>query len=179
MKLTNSEKVWYCLIGNIVMMIVVLTMVCIFRDDKSKYFRIGPYDDLIVISIRIDTWNKWIILNLFIGLIKACDVLVNELGSPIIGFRVYNPDKTNIDDFNKNELNFLANSMWFTNSFRGILMSVVTITQIDIAFSGMIISELVSIVTVRHLLNTKTFTSTKTHNNTDNNPDDDVPLIDF
>ena len=156
-RLTNSQKVWLCLLGNLITMILVLVIVCIFRDDESKYFRFGPQSDLIVISIRIDTWNKWLLLNLFIGLVKGCDVLVNELGSPILGFRVYNPDKTEIDDFSKNELNFLANAMWFTNGFRTILMSVVSITQIDIAFSGMIISELVSIGTVRHLLNGKKF----------------------
>lgn len=157
-KLANNHKVWFCLLGNIITMILVLTIVCIFRDDESKYFRFGPQPDLIVISIRIDTWNKWLLLNFFIGLVKGCDVLVNELGSPILGFRVYNPDKLEIDDFTKNELNFLANAMWFTNGFRTILMSVITITQIDIAFSGMIISELVSIGTVRHLLNGKKFT---------------------
>lgn len=138
-------------------MVLVLVIVCIFRDDESKYFRFGPQPDLIVISIRIDTWTKWLLLNLFIGLVKGCDVLVNELGSPILGFRIYNPDKHEIDDFTKNELNFLANAMWFSNGFRTILMSVITITQIDIAFSGMLISEFVSIFTVRHLLNGKKF----------------------
>jgi hypothetical protein len=38
-----------------------------------------------------------------------------------------------------------------------VLMVVITITQADIAFSGMIVSEVVSIFTVRHLLNCKTF----------------------
>jgi hypothetical protein len=123
--------------------------------------------------------------------VKSCDVLVNELGSPILGFRVYDPDKTIIDDFTKNELNFLANAMWFTNGFRGVLMAVITVTQIDIAFSGMIISELVSIGTVRHLLNGKTFTKPRTDkdnhqdsnsNDNDNdknglNGEDDVPMI--
>jgi len=47
--------------------------------------------------------------------------------------------------------------MWFVNGFRTVLMAVITITQVDIAFSGMIISEIVSIFTVRHLLNSKTF----------------------
>ena len=47
--------------------------------------------------------------------------------------------------------------MWFVNGFRTVLMAVITITQVDIAFSGMIISEIVSIFTVRHLLNCKTF----------------------
>jgi hypothetical protein len=153
-------------------MTLVLVIVCIFRDEQSKYFRAGPYPDLIVISIKIDTWNKWIVLNLFIALIKSCDVLVNELGGPILGFSVYNPDKKNIIDFSKNELNLLANVMWFTNAFRGILMAVITVTQIDIAFSGMFISELVSIFTVRHLLNAKTFNKSQQN-------DDDVELLPY
>jgi hypothetical protein len=131
--------------------------VSIFRSEKSTYFKLGPSKDLIVISVEIDTWEKWILLNIFIWLVKGCDVLVNEIGSPILGFRVYNPDKKIIDDFTKNQLNFLANSMWFVNGFRTVLMAVITITQVDIAFSGMIISEIVSIFTVRHLLNCKKF----------------------
>jgi hypothetical protein len=138
-------------------MLLVLLIVSIFRSEKSTYFKLGPSKDLIVISVEIDTWEKWILLNLFIWLVKGCDVLVNEIGSPILGFRVYNPDKKIIDDFTKNQLNFLANSMWFVNGFRTVLMAVITITQVDIAFSGMIISEIVSIFTVRHLLNCKKF----------------------
>ena len=183
MKLENNHKVWFCLIGNVLTMIIVLIFVSIFRDDDSKYFRIGPNDDLIVISIRINTWTKWILLNLFISLVKGCDVLVNELGSPILGFRIYNPDKKEIDDFGKNELNFLANSMWFANGFRNILMAVITITQIDIAMCGMLISEIVSIFTIRHLLNTKKFikkdntsSNSKNINNTDSIYDD-IPLM--
>jgi hypothetical protein len=155
-------------------MILVLIFVCIFRDDSSKYFRFGPNEDLIVISILINTWNKWVGLILFIGIIKSCDVLVNELGSPILGFRIYNPDKKVIDDFTKNELNFLANAMWFTNSFRSVLMVVVNITQFDIALSGMIMSEIISIFTVRHLLNTKKFVKSKSENSADGNDNTDA-----
>ncbi len=171
--LTNSRKVWLCLIGNVIAMILVLIFVCIFRDDSSKYFRFGPNEDLIVISILINTWNKWFGLILFIGIIKSCDVLVNELGSPILGFRIYNPDKKVIDDFTKNELNFLANAMWFTNSFRSVLMVVVNITQFDIALSGMIMSEILSIFTVRHLLNTKKFVKGKSKNKSRSDGDGD------
>ena len=174
MKLSNSKKVWLCLIINFITMLFVLLIVSIFRSEKSTYFKFGPSNDLIVISVEIDTWKKWILLNIFIWMVKGCDVLVNEIGSPILGFRVYNPDKKIIDDFTKNELNFLANSMWFVNGFRTVLMAVVTITQVDIAFSGMIISEIVSIFTVRHLLNCKTFTkikNTKTNNNLEDEDD--------
>ena len=180
MKLTNNRKVWVCLFGNFITMIAVLCFVCIFRDDSSTYFRYGPHDDLIVISICINTWNKWVLLILFIGLIKSCDVLVNELGSPVLGFSIYNPDKKIIDEFTKNELNFLANAMWMTNGFRNILMAVVTVTQFDIALVGMLMSEFVSIFTIRHLLNTKKFTkqSRKEENigDGDANNEDDLLL---
>jgi hypothetical protein len=153
----NSKKVWFCLMGNVITMVLVLSLVCVFRSPKSTYFKFGPSPDLIVISVEIDTWRKWVLLNVFIWMVKGCEVLVNEIGSPILGFRVYNPDKKIIDDFSKNELHFLANAMWFVNGFRSVLMVVITITQADIAFSGMIVSEVVSIFTVRHLLNCKTF----------------------
>ena len=178
MALSNSKKVWLCLIVNFITMILVLIIVSIFRSEKSTYFKFGPSKDLIVISVEIDTWKKWILLNIFIWMVKGCDVMVNEIGSPILGFRVYNPDKKIIDDFTKNQLNFLANSMWFVNGFRTVLMAVITITQVDIAFSGMIVSEIVSIFTVRHLLNCKTFvikSNTKTNDEKEN--DDDTILM--
>jgi len=158
-KLKTNHKVWLCLLGNTLTMITIIILIIIFRDPSSKYFRLGPNDDLIVISVNINTWIKWSILLVVVGLIRGCEVLVNELGSPILGFRIYNPDCKTISDFTKNELNFLGNAMWFVNNFRGILMVVITITQFDIALISMFISELVSIYTVRHLLNEKEFIS--------------------
>ena len=175
MSISNSKKVWYCLIVNFITMMLVLIIVSIFRSEKSTYFKFGPSKDLIVISVEIDTWKKWILLNIFIWLVKGCDVMVNEIGSPILGFRVYNPDKKIIDDFTKNQLNFLANAMWFVNGFRTVLMAVITITQVDIAFSGMIVSEIVSIFTVRHLLNCKTFVKKSSTN--DEIEKEDISLL--
>ena len=172
--ITTRAKVWYCLIGNIVTMIMALTIVCVFRTPDSTYFRIGPSSDLVVISVAIDTWQKWILLNIFICLVKGCDVLVNEIGTPILGFSVYNPDKRVIDEFSKNELNFLANAMFFVNGIRAVLMAVVTVTQADIAFIGMFTSEFVSVFTTRHLLNAKTFTRASSKKN---KCDDDDLLI--
>jgi len=154
---SNKSKVIACIIGNYITAALVTIVVIVFRDPKGSYFRFGPSNDLLVISILIDTWVKWVLTIAFIGVIKGCEVLVNELGSPILGFRVYNPDCKIITDFTKNELNFLANAMWFVNNFRSILMTVVSITQIDLALAGMVISELVFIGTVRILLNEKKF----------------------
>jgi len=157
MAISNKRKVIFCIIGNYAIAILISILVIVFRDPNSKYFRFGPHPDLIIISILIDTWLKWWGAILFLGFIKGCEVLIKELGSPILGFRVYNPDCKVISDFTKNELNILTNAMWFVNSFRGVLMVVVSVTQVDLAFAGMLISEVVSIFTVRILLNEKKF----------------------
>jgi hypothetical protein len=52
-------------------------------------------------------------------------------------------------------------------------MTVVNITQFDIALSGMIMSEIISIFTVRHLLNTKKFVKNKSENSADGNDGND------
>ena len=155
--MTPSQKVWVCLFGNSIVLCAVIVMVVLFRDNTSKYFRYGPHEDLILISVKIDTWFRWWSALGFVGIIKGCEVLVNELGSPVLSFNVYNPDKKVITDFTKNELNFITNAMWFINGLRGIMMTVLTITQFDLAFCSVIISESVSILTVRILLNEKTF----------------------
>jgi len=131
--------------------------VSIFRDESSTYFRFGPQDDLILISVKINTWLKWWMTFLCIGVLKIGEVIVNEIGSPILGFNVYNPDKKVITDFTKNELNLITNAMWFVNNMRSILTVVISITQFDLAFMSVIVSELTSIYTVRILLNEKEF----------------------
>ena len=88
---------------------------------------------------------------------KIGEAIVNEIGSPILGFNVYNPDKKIITDFTKNELNFLANAMWMINGVRGVISVVITITQFDLALSSVLLSEIASIFTVRFLLNEKEF----------------------
>lgn len=92
-----------------------------------------------------------------IGVLRVGEVFVNEIGSPVLGFNVYNPDKKVITDFTKNELNFLANAMWLTNGVRSVFSVVASVSQIDLALCSVFISELASIITVRLLLNEKEF----------------------
>lgn len=61
-------------------MLSLIIIVCIFKDNNSKYFKIGPNDDLILISIKIDTWNKWVLSLFLIGILKIGEVIVNEIG---------------------------------------------------------------------------------------------------
>ena len=96
-------------------------------------------------------------LLLVIAIVKISDVLIQEIGSPIIGFNIYNPDKKIIKEFTKNELQFYGNSMYLINAIKAVLLIMVSISQIDIALWGVFVSETASIFTIRMLLNEKKF----------------------
>jgi hypothetical protein len=146
-----------CLILNTASLIIVILLVSIYRDPNSTYFRIGPSDTLTVISVTIDTWRKWGTVVTILCILGVVEVIIHEIGMPILGFSIYNPDKTEIVEFNKNELNFLANSMFLLSSVRKVFNTVISITQIDLALVTVIVQELACIFTVRLLLNEKKF----------------------
>ena len=152
-----KTKVCLTLFGNLFLIVVITILIFIFQSESSTYFRFGPSDDLIVISVSIDTWTKYNLVLLLIGFIKIIDTISNELGMPVLGFSVYNPDKQHITEFSKNELQFYANATFMVSAIRNTLMMVVNVTQIDLALFSTLISELASFYTIRVLLNEKTF----------------------
>jgi hypothetical protein len=117
----------------------------------------GPNDNLYVLSIKINTQQKYIFLQFFLLFVEFSRVFTNEIASPILGFNIYNPDKKIITDFTKNELQLLANMMWLINSLTNSLFVMITISQIDIAILRTIYSEITTIITIRMLLNEKKF----------------------
>ena len=152
-----SYKLKICLLGNCLLLMFVLTLVVIFRDDKSKYLRWGPQDDLIIISVAINDYTRYFLFLFCIMVINISDVLIGEIAMPILGFNIYNPDKKKITEFSKNELQFYGNAMYLINAIKQILLILVNISQIDIALWGVVISETASLFTIRMLLNEKTF----------------------
>jgi hypothetical protein len=117
----------------------------------------GPNDNLYVLSIKINTPQKYIYLQVFLLFVEFSRVFTNEIASPILGFNIYNPDKKVITEFTKNELQLLANTMWLINSLTTSLFVMITISQIDIAILRTIYSEITTIITIRILLNEKKF----------------------
>jgi hypothetical protein len=149
-------KLVACLLANCGILAVTLTLVTVFAD-QSPFWRFGYNPDLVVISVRIDTLGRYLILLSVIGFINASRVIVEEVGMPILGFTIYNPDKKHVEEFSKNELQFFANAMYMVSGLRGIFMMLVSISQIDLAIWSLIVSEFASLFTIRMLLNEKTF----------------------
>lgn len=152
-----KTKVIICVVGNFILMIILGSFLAIFRDPESKYFQFGPSEKLNVISTTIDTWNKYFAVLGFLAFIQVVTVLSNELGWPVLNFNIYNPDKKVITDFTKSQLQFYANMVYILYNLGQTLMYVVSVTQIDLAIYLVFIGEICSFITIRILLNEKTY----------------------
>ena len=152
-----NQKLRYCIFTNFLLLIFMATPIIILNDNTSKYFRWGWNDDLILISIPINTQSRYLCTILFISIIKISHVIIGEIANPIIGFNIYNPDKKEISDFTKIELQIYGNIMYLIDGFKSILTVMLSITQVDIALISMLVSEITSIFTINMLLSEKRF----------------------
>jgi hypothetical protein len=158
LSLSASDKLFYCLIMNTLILFIVMYLVFSFAENDAPYWKIGPSDDLIVISVKINTFQKYFTMMSLIFIIQMSKVFIEEMAMPILGFSVYNPDKKIITEFTKNELQFYANTMFIISGLRSIFLTMIYISQIDIALWNLIVSEATSLITIRILLNEKKFT---------------------
>jgi ADP-heptose:LPS heptosyltransferase len=80
---------------------------------------------------------------------------MNDIGSPNLGFSVYNPTNTIVYGFTKNQLQILTNLMWTSNSLGIIFKTMILISRLDISLLVVISGEITSIFVIRYLLNNK------------------------
>ena len=128
---------------------------------ESKYFRFGPNDDFIFISVQINTTQKYCSLLTLIFVNDIVRVIIQEFGSPVLFMNVYNPDKKEITEFSKLQLYFYANSMFLINNIRYIFTLLISVTQIDIALFSVLVEEVIVIFTIKMLLDEKKFINKK------------------
>ena len=150
------NKIRICLFLNVFLLMFISSCITMFASD-SKYFRFGPNEDFVLISVKINTLYRYFFLLLLIACNNCIKVLISELGEPILVFNVYNPDKKVITEFTKYQLLFYANSMFFIGNTRRVFEVMITITQIDIALFSIVVEQLVSICTVYFLVSEKSF----------------------
>ena len=150
------DKVRLCLVLNACLLVAVLSTIVTFSS-KTKYFRSGPHDDFVLISVAIDTWERYVLLLGFISIMNCIKVLVAELGEPVLCFNVYNPDKRVITDFTRVQLLVYANAMFFVSNTRRVFEVMITITQFDIALFSIVVEQMASMGTVYYLVQEKEF----------------------
>jgi hypothetical protein len=155
--MNQLNKVRLCLFLNSCLVLFIGFYITNFASD-SKYFRFGPNDDFIFISVQIDTTQKYCSLLTLIFVNDIIRVIIQEFGDPVLYMNVYNPDKKEITEFSKTQLYFYANSMFLINNIRYIFTILISVTQIDIALFSVLVEQVIVIITIKMLLNEKKFT---------------------
>lgn len=161
-----QTKIRLCVLGNAITVLLAIVPVCIL-DTSGNYFRMGPAEDFVLISVKIDNYTKYTGLLLFVAVMNLVKVVSEEIGMPILGFNIYNPDKKEITEFTKNELQLYGNIMYALSGVRQIFTTMITITQFDIALWSLFICEFASLFTIRMLLNEKRFIAIQTDETTE------------
>ena len=155
-KMRLKDKVYLSLIVNFTSVIVAVSSLFAVKDEGG-YFSFGPQPNLKILSATIDTWGKWYVLVSFISLMGVADVISEEIGMPVLNFTIYNPDKHYVNEFTKSQLQVCANLTYFVSSIKRVLLTVVHVTQFDLALIHVIVTETATVFTIRHLLNEKEF----------------------
>jgi hypothetical protein len=151
------NKVRLCLFLNSCLVLFIGFYITNFAGD-SKYFRFGPSEDFIFISVQINTTQKYCSLLTLIFVNDIIRVIIQEFGDPVLYMNVYNPDKKEIIEFSKAQLYFYANSMFLINNIRYIFTILISVTQIDIALFSVLVEQVIVIITIKMLLDEKKFT---------------------
>ena len=160
--MTPKQRLKICIIGQVLLLISVIIPTVLLANKESTYYRFGPSEDLIIISIKINTWTRYGILMVYILIFRICKVFINELGMPILTFNIYNPNQKKIEGFTRMELQVLANVMFTLNAIRYALTLQLAILQMDIAVISGVFDELAAIPTIYILLKDKEFVNEKT-----------------
>ena len=58
-------KLRLCIIGNSLLLLVIILVVSLLNNGKSMYFRSGWHDDLILVSVPINTLYRYIMTIIF------------------------------------------------------------------------------------------------------------------
>lgn len=155
-KLTLNKKIQLSVLINTFLLMIFSTIIFTYADENT--LKIGYNDSLFVLGVKINTFQKYIILHSCIFFLEFLFSLVYEYANPIMYFNVFNSDKVIITDFTKFELQIYSQSLWFLTSIKNTLMILVSISQIDIAIAKVIYAEIAVIFVIRNLLNDKQFT---------------------
>jgi len=153
----DRRNVGWALAANIVALAALGALVSLFAHDGADFWKWGPSDALVIVSVKVDTWGVYWAVVFATSIVGVLDVLVNEIASPVLGFNTYNPDKQEITSFTRWELNCATNLMFATNSIRSVFVTVLNVTQVDLALWNVAFREVASFFMVRYLLSHKTF----------------------
>lgn len=155
--MTPRKKLITALSINTAVLSLIATLLVFNTDNSSPYWQIGYNNHLVLLSVKINSPDKYFALLALIGIINWSKVIIDNIAMPVLNFSIYNPEKKYIYDLSKNELQFFGNSIYLVTNLRRLLLTLISISQIDIAIWSIISSQISSAYVIYHLLNEKAF----------------------
>ena len=144
------QRTRLCVILNCLSVVPIL----LFAVVKAEW-RFGPSEDLVILSIHINTWSLYITLLVLSVLLKVLEVILSDIGAPNLGFSIYDPTKTTVYGFTKCQLETLANLMWASQSLGNVFKIMILVSRLDVALISLVFSEIASCFVIKYLLSKK------------------------
>lgn len=154
---TPRQKLLWCLGVNVALLLFVVLLICSLNDGKSSYFRWGPNDNLVVLTVHVNTWASYAGILAVLFIIRFIEVILSDIAAPIIQFTVYDPYKVDIQEFGRIELQVMTILMIMISAARAVILFVVAVTQIDIAMWSSGVQCMATVWTTYYLTKHKRF----------------------
>jgi len=145
-----AERTTICVIANVISLIPVFMFVGLMTE-----WEFGPSESLNIMNIPINTWWKYTVLVSLSSISRILEVIINDIGSPSLGFTIYDPTRTKVYGFGKIQLEILANTMYMFNSLGSIFRTIIMVSRLDIALISAFFGELGSFTVVHYLISKK------------------------
>ena len=145
------------IIINMILILICCMSFFIFNNNQSNYFNWGWSNTFTFVSISINTPLKYFLLCVFICFFNFSEILLNDIGFPIIHFSTYNPYNKNIDDLSRYDLELYSNIIFFIQAFKKLTQVLITLSQIDIAFVSLLSYQISAYFAIKYLLDNKNF----------------------
>lgn len=152
----NRPRIIAIIVANYILIAIAIVIISTVGA-SGEYLRFGWNDQLIIISIAINTFTRYIILLVIVAVCKIVETLSLEFADPLLEYRVYNPDITTITEFTRCELQILSNLNYTAKALRYVFMVILSVSQIDIALFSVFVNEITACISVHKLLNAKKF----------------------
>lgn len=154
----NDASVLRALVFQFFMIVVFISVSVIFEltDQNhscvftlSHYFHFGPSDSLCFISVRINTWWKWIVILVLSMALDATATLSAEFFNPWFNNSLADPRGPPV----KTYMAHLIQQVYYVNHYlQNAVWTFVSLTQVDLLLFSMLSSNLVCFYTTRKYL---------------------------
>ena len=145
--------------ATVLVMITGVTLGKIYGNNLyDTYIVFGPNENLVVLSILVDTWWKYTICTIALVILAVIDSIISQTVMNTVYNDVWNASTKNVLHFtSEGTLQAYAQIMYTLNAIRYILSIKVQITQIDLALITTAATQLMTIWSLRKALAGKTF----------------------